>query len=124
MISITEEEFQKYIEQSLELIPQNFKEKLENIVFIVEDYPSNHDLSRLGLNHKEQLLGLYSGVPYTHRNTYYMGVIPDRIILFQKNIQSICNSIDDLKAKIKEVVVHEIGHYFGMSEKEIRDAGY
>ena len=124
MISITEEEFQKYIEQSLELIPQNFKEKLENIVFIVEDYPSNHDLERLGLKHREQLLGLYSGVPYTHRNTYYMGVIPDRIILFQKNIQLVCHSIEDLKSKIREVVVHEIGHYFGMSEKEIRDAGY
>lgn len=124
MISVSEEDFQKYIEQSLKLVPQNFQNKLENIVFIVEDYPSKHDLERLNLKHKEQLLGLYSGVPYTHRNTYYMGVIPDRIILFQKNIQSICNSESELKDKIREVIIHEIAHYFGMNENEIRKAGY
>jgi predicted Zn-dependent protease with MMP-like domain len=124
MISVSEEDFQKYIESVLDSIPEKFKEKLENIVFIVEDYPSNHDLERLALKHREQLLGLYSGVPYTHRNTYYMGTIPDRIILFQKNIESICSSIEDLKNKIKEVVIHEVAHYFGMNEKEIRSAGY
>ncbi len=124
MTQVTEEEFHEYIELSLESIPQAFKEKLDNVVFIVEDYPSKHDLERLGLKHREQLLGLYSGVPYTHRNSSYMGTIPDRIILFQKNIESICYSKEELKNKIKEVIIHEIAHYFGMSENEIRNAGY
>ena len=124
MISVSEEDFQKYIESAMDSIPDKFKEKLENIVFIVEDYPSVHDLERLSLKHREQLLGLYSGTPYTHRNTFYMGTIPDRIILFQKNIESICRSVDELKKKIKEVVIHEIAHYFGMNDNEIRGAGY
>jgi len=124
MIHVTEEEFQGFIDLSFESIPGTFREKLENLVFIVEDYPSNHDLERLGLKHREQLLGLYSGTPYTHRNTSYMGTIPDRIILFQKNIESICHSTEELKSKVKEVIIHEIAHYFGMSESEIRNAGY
>lgn len=124
MISVSEEDFQKYIELSLDSIPEKFKGKLDNVVFIAEDYPSFHDLERLGLKHREQLLGLYSGVPYTHRNTSYMATIPDRIILFQKNIESICHSKEELINKIKEVVIHEIAHYFGMNEKEIRNAGY
>jgi len=124
MTSISEEEFQKYIEHSLENIPQNFKEKLENLVFIIEDYPSIQDLERLDLKYKEQLLGLYSGVPYTYRNTSYMGTVPDRIILFKKNIESICRNEKELQLKINEVVIHEIAHYFGMKEHEIRKAGY
>jgi predicted Zn-dependent protease with MMP-like domain len=124
MIYVTEEEFQGFIDNSFESIPGVFKEKLENLVFIVEDYPSKHDLERLGLKHREQLLGLYSGTPYTYRNTSYMGTIPDRIILFQKNIESICSSVEELKNKVREVIIHEIAHYFGMSEKEIRNAGY
>jgi predicted Zn-dependent protease with MMP-like domain len=124
MTTVSEEKFQNYIELSLESIPQNFKEKLDNIVFIVEDYPSKNDMERLGLVQKEQLLGLYSGVPFTHRTTSYAGTIPDRIILFQKNIESICYSEEELKNKIREVIIHEIAHYFGMNEKQIRNAGF
>lgn len=124
MISVSEEEFQEIMETSMESIPDAFKEKLDNIVFIIEDYPSNSDLSRLGMTDRRQLLGLYSGVPYTHRNTWYAGTMPDRIILFKKNIEALCGTKEDLSKKIKEVVIHEIAHYFGMTDKEIRKAGY
>jgi predicted Zn-dependent protease with MMP-like domain len=70
------------------------------------------------------LLGLYSGVPYTQRNTGYAGVTPDRIILFQRNIESICANENELKIKILEVIIHELAHYFGMDEDEVRKAGY
>ena len=70
------------------------------------------------------MIGLYSGIPYTHRNTWYAGTVPDRIILFQSNIEAICRSKEELTAKIREVVIHEIAHYFGMTDKEIREAGY
>jgi predicted Zn-dependent protease with MMP-like domain len=123
-MQVTEEEFQVYMESALESIPDNFKSKFDNIVFIIEAYPSEDDLRRLGVAAKSDLLGLYSGVPYTHRNTWYAGTSPDRIILFQKNIESLCSSRDQLVAKIREVVVHEIGHYFGMTDAEIREAGY
>ena len=124
MISISEEEFQELMESSMETVPENFKSKMENIVFLVEPYPNESDLTRVGLTKGSMLLGLYSGTPYTHRNTWYAGTTPDRIILFQKNIEAVCNNLNELKSKIREVVIHEIGHYFGMSEEQIRAAGY
>jgi predicted Zn-dependent protease with MMP-like domain len=124
MIQISEDEFQQIMEQAMESIPENFKSRMDNIAFLVEPYPSPSDLARLGMNDGRYLLGLYSGTPYTHRNTWYAGTVPDRIILFQKNIEAICNSRKEIENKIREVVVHEIAHYFGMTDKEIREAGY
>jgi predicted Zn-dependent protease with MMP-like domain len=124
MISISEEEFHEYVDSAIETIPDSFKEKLDNIIFIVEDYPSENDLERLGMTNRRYLLGLYSGIPYTHRSTWYAGTTPDRIILFQKNIESLCSTKEQLKEKIREVMVHEVAHYFGMNEDEIKEAGY
>lgn len=124
MYTISEDIFQNYVDEAIETIPVNFKDKLENIIFIVEDYPSESDIEKLGLKNKYTLLGLYSGVPYTHRNTWYGGTVPDRIILFQKNIEAVCSYESELKEKIREVMVHEVAHYFGMNEDEVRDAGY
>ncbi|MGH2575527.1 MAG: metallopeptidase family protein, partial [Ignavibacteria bacterium] len=112
------------MELAMGSIPELFKSKMDNIVFLIEQYPTDSDLERVGLKEKTQLLGLYAGIPYTHRNTWYAGSTPDRIILFQKNIESICRTKDELINKIKEVVIHEIAHYFGMSDAEIRKAGY
>lgn len=124
MISVSENEFADLMEEQLQEIPEPFKSKIENLVFLVEPYPSQSDLNRVGLNDKYSLLGIYSGVPYLYRNTYYGNTTPDRIILFQKNIERYCNSKSELKNKIKEVLIHEIAHYFGMDEDEIREAGY
>jgi predicted Zn-dependent protease with MMP-like domain len=124
MITVSEEEFQHYIEKALESIPETFRDKMDNIAFIVEPYPSDNDLERLGIKSRRQLLGLYSGIPYTHRDTGYMGSLPDRIILFQKNIESLCRTERDLVEKIREVIIHEVAHYFGMNDEEIRQAGY
>jgi predicted Zn-dependent protease with MMP-like domain len=124
MIEVTEEEFQQIMETAISSIPSNFKKKIDNLVFIVEPSPTEHDLSRLNITDSRQLLGLYSGIPYTHRDTWYMATLPDRIILFQKNIEALCNSKEDLISRIREVVIHEVAHYFGMTDKEIREAGY
>jgi predicted Zn-dependent protease with MMP-like domain len=72
------------------------------------------------------LLGLYEGVPLSRRGTDYgvYPVVPDRITLFQRNIELTVSLPEELRERIREVMVHEIAHHFGMSEKEIRDAGY
>ena len=123
-MNVTAEEFQELMELAMESIPKDFKNRMDNIAFIVEPFPSSSDLARLGMTDGRHLLGLYSGIPYTHRNTWYAGTVPDRIILFQSNIEAICRSKEELTAKIREVVIHEIAHYFGMTDKEIREAGY
>lgn len=124
MIKVSEEIFHELMDKAIESIPPVFKEKIENLAFIVEQYPTESDLGRLGLRDKYTLLGLYSGIPFTQRSTWYAGVTPDRIILFQKNIESHCDNIEELKLKVREVVIHEVAHYFGMNEDEIRSAGY
>lgn len=124
MISVSEEHFSDIMEEALHTIPAPFKDKIENLVFMVEPYPSESDLGRVGLTDMYSLLGIYSGVPYTNRNTYYMNTTPDRIILFQKNIERYCNTEAELREKIKEVLIHEIAHYFGMDEDQVRAAGY
>src|SRR4030095_8279663 len=124
MFRVSEEEFHEMMEKALEVIPSNFKDKIENLVFISEPYPSENDIERLNLRSRFSLLGLYSGIPYTHRSTWYGNVTPDRIILFQKNIESLCNNKEELFDKIKEIIIHEVAHYFGMDEDEIREAGY
>jgi predicted Zn-dependent protease with MMP-like domain len=121
---VSEEEFQLLMNEAIDKIPDLFRDKIENLAFIVEPYPTDSDLGRVGLKDKHMLLGLYSGVPYTHRTTWYAGVMPDRIILFQRNIEALCNSLEQLREKIREVVIHEVAHYFGMDEDEIRRAGY
>jgi predicted Zn-dependent protease with MMP-like domain len=123
-MNISEEEFQVLMEQAMDSIPKDFKSRMDNIAFIVEQFPSSSDLERLGMNDGRYLLGLYSGIPYTYRNTWYTGTTPDRIILFQKNIESLCRTKEELVEKIREVVVHEIAHYFGMTDDEIRKAGF
>ena len=123
-MNVSAEEFQELMEKAMDSIPKDFKSRMDNIAFIVEPFPSSSDLERLGMTDGRHLLGLYSGIPYTHRNTWYAGTVPDRIILFQRNIEAICWSKEELTEKIKEVVIHEIAHYFGMTDKEIREAGY
>lgn len=124
MIKVTPEEFHLMMEEAIETIPNEFKDKIENLAFIVEPFPTEDDLDRLELSDRYSLLGLYSGIPYTGRSTWYAGVTPDRIILFQENIQMRCDSIIELKKMIRDTVIHEIAHYFGMNEDEVRAAGY
>ena len=81
---------------------------------------------RRGLRSKRTLLGLYQGIPLTQRGSYYgmAPVIPDTITLYRKNIEAICRTDDEVRRQIVDTLIHEIGHYFGMNEDEIRSAGY
>lgn len=113
------EEFVQLVEKAYEEIPDVFKEKMENIEIIVEDFPTPYDLEQLGIRSRNSLLGLYRGTPLPHRSVWHGVRLPDTIILFQKNIERTCRYQEELEEKVKEVLVHEIGHYFGLSDEEI-----
>lgn len=118
------EEFMKVVEQAFEHLPDQFKEGIENLSVTVEDYPTQDIVADMKLRSKHELLGLYQGTPLTARGTWYgmAPVVPDRIFLYQKNIER--EGGRHLEEIIRDVLIHEIGHYFGMSEDEIQDAGY
>ena len=121
---MTHEEFQLVVEKTFESLPEQFQEVIDNLGIAVEDYPTEEIVSLMGLRSKHELLGLYQGTPLPERGSWYgmTPVIPDRIFLYKENIEREGRS--RLEETIRETLLHEIGHYFGMSEEEIRAAGY
>ena len=113
---MTLEEFREAAGEALEQLPRTFKEKLSNVEIVVSD-----EAAKQG---KSILLGLYQGIPVSERNTWYTGALPDKITLYKTNIESLCNSDAEIKKMIKDTVIHEVGHHFGLSEKDIRKTGF
>jgi predicted Zn-dependent protease with MMP-like domain len=125
-IHVDQGEFEKIAHEEFEALPPGFRTRLENVHIVVEETDSRTRRQRAGAHGGSMLLGLYEGVPLSRRGTSYgvYPVVPDRITLFQRNIEETVDSGVELRERIREVMVHEIAHHFGMSEKEIRDAGY
>jgi predicted Zn-dependent protease with MMP-like domain len=115
------ENFEALIEKALEELPEEFAGYFTNITITAEDYPSAEDAGRVNAN-RGLLLGLFSGVPYPRKGGFFdiPYPLPDRIILFQKNIEAICSTERELIDQIRKTLVHEVGHYFGLSEKDLR----
>ena len=112
-------EFEALVEKAYLAIPEKFRKKIENVVISVEDYPTQGDLEMLKLRKDSLLLGLYRGVPLPKRSVWQVASFPDEIVIYQKDIESICRNEKEIEDKVNEVLVHEIGHYFGLSDKEI-----
>jgi len=115
------EKFESLVEEALADIPEQFKHLLDNITIQVEDYPSAEVLRSLGKPPGSVILGIYHGVPFPHRGPYYGNLPPDIIVIYQKPIERICHSDEDIKETIRKVVRHEIGHYFGFDDKQLRE---
>jgi predicted Zn-dependent protease with MMP-like domain len=126
MVTIESEPFEKIVEQVFLRLPEKFRDALENIAVFVEDYPTDEIVRSMHLPSRHHLLGLYQGVPLTKRGTWYgmSPVVPDKIFLYRCNILSLCGREADVEPKIYEVLVHEIAHYFGMDEEQVRSAGF
>ena len=115
------EKFEDLVLDAISNIPEEFKELLENIDIIVEDWPSNSQIKRLGLKNKYELLGLYEGIPRTRRDHSYNLALPDKITIFQKPLEADCSSEEDLKQEIIRTVKHEIAHYFGLDDDRLEE---
>ena len=115
------EKFEKLTEEAMAQIPKKFKKFIENLAVIVEEKPSREIFEKTGSTPLSSILGHYHGVPLKHRGPYYGNIPPDVIVIYQKPIESICSTDEQIKKKVREVVFHEIGHYFGLSDKELRE---
>jgi predicted Zn-dependent protease with MMP-like domain len=120
-VKLTRKEFEEAVVSALERIPKSLKKKMENIDVVVENHASQDLLSEMGLQSPFELLGLYQGVPLERRGFYYGNVLPDKITLFQIPIESICKTREEIEKKVREVVIHEVGHYFGLDDKKLRE---
>ncbi len=117
------ESFQELVFEALDGLPRQFRERLENIVVVIEDWPHPAQLAGLGIRRRKNLLGLYEGVPLTKRSVWHPVELPDKITIFQKPIEMSCRSDSDkeIMARIQDTVRHEIAHYFGISDKRLRE---
>ena len=121
MMKLSEREFEEAVVSALKGLPKFFKKKMENVDVVVETQASQELLSEMGLRSPYDLLGLYQGVSLDRRGFYYGNVLPDKITLFQIPIERISRTREEVGEKIREVVIHEVGHYFGLSEERLRE---
>jgi len=113
--------FHQLILRALQDLPAEFRRKMENVEILVEDWPPRERRRvRGGRRGGGSLLGLYHGYPLKERGTWYGNVLPDQITIYQGPIEQICRNEKEMEEQVREVVLHEIGHYFGLEEEELR----
>jgi predicted Zn-dependent protease with MMP-like domain len=114
-------QFERLVAEALQSIPRRFRQAMENLVVLVEDEPSRELLKQMEIEPSETLLGLYQGTPLTERGWGHGNALPDRILIFQGPHERSAEDEEDLVVAIGETLIHEIGHYFGLSEEEIEE---
>lgn len=119
--SMERERFEELVEEALAELPEQFRERIQNLAVVVEDKPSREVYERTGGTPFSLILGLYRGVPFKHRGPFYGNLPPDVITIYQKPIEQICTTEKEIKKKVREVVFHEVGHYFGFNDKELKE---
>ena len=118
MYEIPRGQFEILVRKLIEELPVVVRDKMKNIDVVLEDWPSPEQLIGTGIDQREQLLGLYEGIPVPERYGYDM-VLPDKISLFQKPLQGICSSLDELTSEVQQTIIHEVAHHFGLSDRQI-----
>ncbi len=113
------QECKELVVEALDALPERFQALLENVVVVVENEPSEEDLEQVGMTSDEgELLGLYHGVPLTERDIAYSG-LPDRVLIYRGPILRSCADTAEVQQQVRETVIHEIGHHFGLSDDEM-----
>ena len=121
MFSITREDFTKVIAETLDSLPQEFRRRIRNVAVLVEDLPPDQPQSLPG-QPRRIVLGVFHGVPMTKKSVF-QGPIgsPDYVVLYKKNIEAVCSTEAEMREQIRLTLMHELGHYFGMTEEQLRD---
>ncbi len=118
--------FLEVVAEVLDNLPKHFRRRIHNVAVLVEDVPEAQR-SRPGRPHtnsprpRQFLLGQFVGVPATRKSVFNLPAGPDHIILYQKNIEAVCRDEREIRHQIRQTVMHELGHYFGMTEDQLRD---
>src|SRR6516162_6352322 len=112
------DEFVKVAEEVLDSLPEEFRSRIENVAILVEGFPPNQSPRR---GQRQLLLGIFHGVPTTKKSVFDLSVGPAHIVLYQKNIEAVCLSEAEVRQQIRQTLIHELGHYFGMTEEQLRD---
>jgi predicted Zn-dependent protease with MMP-like domain len=113
------EQFSALVDEAIASIPEDFRSKLDNIAIQIQPIAAPGVFQNLSRN-PWGLLGVYQGIPYKGRGPWYGNVLPDRIIIFQMPIERQARTAAEIRKLVRQVVIHEVGHYFGLSDPELR----
>ena len=114
---MTRAQFEALVERALRTLPRRFKRTVRNVAVLVEDWPDADTLREMEIEPPDTLYGLYRGVDLTHRDSAYGNVLPDTITIYQGPIEEDCADPEEMAELIRDVVIHEVGHYFGLDDE-------
>jgi len=113
------EEFVNVAEEALDSLPEEFRSRIRNVAILVEDFPPNQKPPQPG-QQRRLLLGIFHGVPATQKSVFDVSMGPAHVVLYQKNIEAVCSSKAEVSQQIRQTLMHELEHYFGMTEEHLR----
>ena len=119
-MTVKREEFVNVAEEALDSLPREFRARIHNVAILVEDCPANQQPPQPG-QPSRLLLGIFHGVPATKKSVFDLSMGPSHIVLYQKNIEAVCASDAEVRRQIRQTLIHELGHYFGMTEEQLKD---
>lgn len=120
MVKVNDKQFKAIVAEAIDGIPTPYIDRLENVAFIIEGSPSPEQSRQLGLRCQDLLFGLYEGVPLPQRQGTTK-LLPDKITLFKKPLQTVSHDIGELTKHIKHTIWHEVAHYYGLDHKRIHE---
>ena len=123
-MQLSDEDFQTIVQEAIDSIPAGFQHYLHEIAIDIEDEPDEATCRELRLRSPRELLGLYRGTPLTHRHVEDPCRFPERIVIYQRNLERLCRTREQMMAEIRKTVLHEVGHHFGLSERQLRELGF
>lgn len=115
MVHLSDDDFDRLVDEVYGALPDDMVRPLENVAILVADQPAGA---------RPRLYGLYTGHPLTRRGVYGFGELPDRITLFRNNLEASCDTVEQLRARVRITLVHEIGHYFGLDDARLHQLGW
>jgi predicted Zn-dependent protease with MMP-like domain len=118
---VTRARFERLVEQALRKLPKRFREQVRNVAVVVEDWADDETLAEMGIEPPDTLYGLYRGVDLTHRDSSYGNVLPDTITIYQGPIEEDCVDEREMMQVVRDTVMHELGHYFGLDDDELHE---
>ncbi len=121
MRCMEQERFEELVREALTLLPEEIARRIDNVDIEVHDQPTASQLRSTGVPEGHTLLGLYTGIPLTKRNTGYNLIPPDRIIIFKRPLERISSDEDDLVERVTATVIHEVAHHFGISDQRLNE---
>jgi predicted Zn-dependent protease with MMP-like domain len=114
---MTRAQFEALVARAMRSLPRTFRDKIKNIAVVVEDWADDETLAEMGIEPPDTLYGLYRGIDFTRRDASYGNILPDVVTIYQGPIEEDAADEEEMADIVRETVVHELGHYFGLDDE-------